>query len=537
MWKFGERISAQLVSTLVSIILARLLMPEDYGVVALVTIFITICNVFVTNGFGTALVQKKDADDLDFTSVFYFGLFFAILLYALIFFCAPLIASFYENEALTPIVRVMGIRIIIASINSVQHAYLDRRMQFKKFFIATLFGTIASGVIGVWMAYAGYGPWAIVAQYLTNVCIDTIVLAFVIKWLPRLRISFVRLKGLFSFGWKLLVSALIDTGYNELRSLIIGKKYNAESLAYYNKGKTFPNLIATNVNAAINPVLLTALSKIQSEKEKVKQATRRSIRVCSFIVVPCMIGLACVGETFIEVVLTSKWMPALPFLYIMCVTYMFYPIHTANLTAIQAMGRSDLFLKLEIAKKIVGITLIVVSMWFGVIWMAASALVGTVINSIINAFPNRKLLNYGWFEQMKDILPSLILSILMGVPVFFMNYLAINKVLLLVLQIVAGMALYVLLNVTTKNKTFFYVLDLIKGFLKKNKKIESQNKEMKEDNKIGKDSKEYGRDYIAPSIAKEEQNVEVRCKGCGKTIVGKKGTIVKCDYCKRETVL
>ena len=227
MWKFGERISAQLVSTLVSIILARILMPEDYGVVALVTIFITICNVFVTSGFGTALVQKKDADDLDFTSVFYFGLFFSILLYVGIFFAAPLIARFYENEILTPVVRVMGLRIIIASINSVQHAYIGRKMQFRKFFIATLFGTIASGVVGVWLAYNGYGVWAIVAQYLTNVCIDTIVLAFVIKWIPKLRISFKRLKSLFSFGWKLLVSALIDTGYNELRSLIIGKKYDA----------------------------------------------------------------------------------------------------------------------------------------------------------------------------------------------------------------------------------------------------------------------------------------------------------------------
>lgn len=470
MWKFGERISAQLVSTLVSIILARILMPEDYGVVALVTIFITICNVFVTSGFGTALVQKKDADDLDFTSVFYFGLFFAILLYIGIFFAAPLIARFYENEILTPVVRVMGLRIIIASINSVQHAYLDRKMQFKKFFIATLFGTIASGVVGIWLAYNGYGVWAIVAQYLTNVCIDTIVLAFVIKWIPKLRISFKRLKSLFSFGWKLLVSALIDTGYNELRSLIIGKKYNAESLAYYNKGQTFPSLVATNVNAAINPVLLTALSKIQSDKEKVKQATRRSIRVCSFIVVPCMIGLACIGETFISVVLTDKWMPALPFLYIMCATFMFYPIHTANLTAIQAMGRSDLFLKLEIIKKVVGISLILVSMWFGVIWMAISALVGTVIASIINAFPNKKLLNYSWLEQIKDISSSLIISILMGIPVFFMNYLAINKVLLLVLQLIVGISLYVLINVIMKNKVFYYVLDLVKGFLKKNKK-------------------------------------------------------------------
>ncbi len=468
-WKFGERISAQLVSTLVSIILARLLIPEDYGVIALVTVFITICNVFVVNGFGTALVQKKDADDLDFTSVFYFSIFLAVLLYAVIFVCAPFIAKFYDNEVLTPIVRVMGIRIIIAAINSVQHAYLDRRMQFKKFFISTIFGTVISGVVGVWLAYNGYGVWALVAQYLTNVTIDTCVLAFVIKWIPKFNVSFARLKGLFSFGWKILASSLLDTGYNELRTLIIGKKYDSESLAYYNKGGSFPSLISNNVNTAVNSVLLTALSKIQSEKERVKQSMKKSLQVCAFVILPCMVGFAAIGSTFISVVLTDKWLPSLPYLYITCATFTLYPIHNANLTAMQAMGRSDLFLKLEIVKKVVGIASILVSMWFGVFWMAMSALFSGIICSFINAFPNKKLLNYGYFEQIKDILPCVLCSLFMGIPVFFMNYLPINKVLLLVMQVAVGVGLYVLINIITGNKIYFDVLKLVKNFFGKYK--------------------------------------------------------------------
>lgn len=470
MWKFGERFSAQLVTTLVSIILARLLTPDDFGSVALIMIFINICNVFVVSGFGTSLVQKKNADDLDFTSVFWASLILAFLLYGVIFLCAPYVAKFYGKEILTPVLRVMAIRIPISAINSVQHAIISRRMQFKKFFIATIFGTIISGFVGIWMAYAGYGVWAIVGQYMTNCVIDTLVLVVVVRWLPRLKVSFKRLKVLFGYGWKLLVSGLIDTGYNELRSLIIGKKYSSSDLGYYNKGRNFPYVVASNLDAAINPVLFATMTKIQSDRQKVKESTRRSIQVCSFVILPCMIGLACLGETFISVVLTDKWMPALPYLYIMCLTYMFYPIHTANLTAINAVGRSDLYLKLEVFKKVIGLAIILASMWFGVFWMALSSLLGTIISSFINAFPNKKLLNYNYFEQIKDILPSFMCAVLMGIPVFFMNGLAINKALLLILQIITGIVLYILINLITRNKIFFYVLKLAKNFIKSRKK-------------------------------------------------------------------
>lgn len=274
-----ERISSQLVSTVVSIILARILMPEDYGIIALVTIFITICDVFISSGFGNALIQKANADEVDFSSVFYASLAISAVLYLVLFFTAPLLAGFYENDIIILIIRVMGIRLPIAAVYSVQQAYVSRNMQFRKFFVATLVGTIASGGVGIGMAYGGCGVWALVGQNMTNVFVNMIVLFVVVRWTPKLVFSFRKIKSLLSYGWKLLVSGLIDTGYNELRGLIIGKMYTTSDLAYYDQGKKYPSLVANNINSSMNSVLLSAMSKRQDDREKVKQATRKSILV------------------------------------------------------------------------------------------------------------------------------------------------------------------------------------------------------------------------------------------------------------------
>lgn len=471
-WKFAERIGAQVVSTVVSIILARLLMPEDYGIVSLVTIFITLCNVFVVSGFGSALIQKKDADEVDFSSVFYASIVIALLLYALLFFTAPLIAKLYDDvnaKLLVAVLRVMGLRLPIAAINSVQQAYVSRRMAFRKFFWATLFGTIASAVVGIWMAYSGYGVWALVAQYLTNVCIDTIILFIVDRWHPRLKFSFQRLKGLLSYGWKLLASSLLNTGYGELRSLVIGIKYSATDLAYYDKGKTFPGLIVTNIDSSIDSVLFSALSKVQDDRVKVKNVVRKGIRTSSYVIFPCMVGLAVIAEAFVRVVLTDKWLPIVPFLQIMCFVYALQPIHTANLQAIKALGRSDLFLILEIAKKAMGITLLLVSMWFGVIWIAASSILGGIIGSFINAFPNKKLLNYGYFEQIKDLLPALLLSLVMGGIVYCIGFIPWNSLIILIVQILVGITIYIGGSFIFKLESFHFILKTIKSFFKHKK--------------------------------------------------------------------
>ena len=461
-WKLAERLGAQIVTLLVSIILARILLPKDYGIVSIVTIVITILNVFVTYGLGTSLIQKKNSDQLDFSTVFYSGIILSLLLYGILFFIAEPIAIFYENEQITWVLRVMGLRLPLAAINSVQQAYVSKKMIFRKFFFATLFGTIISGIVGITMAYNGYGVWSLVAQYLTNVLIDTIVLFIIVKWRPSLVFSFNRLKKLFSYGWKLLVSGLLDTGYNELRSLIIGKKYSTTDLAFYDKGKQFPSLVVTNVNSSISSVLFSAMSRIQDSKEKVKEATRKSIRICSYLIFPCMVGLAAVAEPFVKVVLTDKWLEIVPYLQIMCFVFAFYPVHVANLEALKATGRSDVFLILEVVKKILGISILLATMWFGVFWIAMGMTFTTILSCFINAYPNRKLLNYSYKEQFLDLLPNMFISAIMGILVYFLSYMDSNIYLLLFFQIFVGVTSYIGLSFITKNYSFNYLFMFVK---------------------------------------------------------------------------
>lgn len=421
-WKFGERISAQLVTFIVSIVLARLLSPDDYGNIALVTVFITIANVFVVNGFGSALIQKQEADNVDFSSVFYANIVFSCFLYVIIFLVSPVVADFYASPILCPVLRVLGLRIPVAAINSVQQAYVSRHMLFKKFFFSTLFGTLLSGVVGCVMAYMGFGIWALVAQYLVNTSVDTIVLWFTVRWRPDFVFSFSRVKVLLSYGWKLLLSGLLDTGYTQLRSLIIGKKYTSADLAYYNRGQQYPQLVVTNINTSISSVLFPAISKCQDDLSRVKSMTRRAIKTSSYIMWPLMIGLGVIAEPLVSFMLTDKWLPCVPYLQIACFTYAFWPIHTANLEALKAIGRSDIFLQLEILKKGIGLVLLFLTMNYGVMAIALSLVVSTIISSFINASPNKKLLGYSYFDQIKDMVPSFLLSCVMGIIIYPLSF-------------------------------------------------------------------------------------------------------------------
>lgn len=466
-WRFAERCGAQLVTFIVSVVLARLLLPEDYGTIALVTVFTTIMQVFVDSGLSTALIQKKDADDLDFSSVFYFNFFVCVVLYLVMFFAAPLISSFYDIPELTPVVRVISLTIVISGVKGVQQSYVSRNMLFKRFFYATLGGTILSAFLGIAMAYAGFGVWAIVAQQLSNTAIDTLILWITVKWRPKLMFSWERLKGLLGFGWKMLCSALLDTVYNNLRSLLIGKVYSSADLAYYNEGKKFPSLIVTNINTSIDSVLLPAMSKEQDDKDRVKNMTRRSITVSCYIMAPLMIGLACCANNIVALVLTEKWLPCVFFLQIFCITYIFFPIHTANLNAIKAIGRSDLFLKLEIWKKIIGMILLLSTLFISVKAMAYSLLASTLASMIINSLPNRKLLNYSFLEQMKDILPSIFLGLVMGIVVYLIGLLNISTLPLLIIQVFCGGVIYVAGSAAFKLEPFTYLLGIIKPIIQK----------------------------------------------------------------------
>lgn len=466
-WRFAERCGAQGVAFIVSLVLARLLDPETYGIVALVTVFTAILQVFVDSGMANALIQKKNADDLDFSTAFYFNLTVCIVLYLGMFFAAPLIADFYNMPDLTPVVRVLSLTIVVSGVKNVQQAYVSRHLKFKLFFFATLGGTVGAAIIGIIMAYCGMGVWALVAQQLFNVILDTIILWITVKWRPKAMFSMERLKGLFGYGWKLLVSGLLDTVYNNVRQLIIGKFYSSADLAFFNKGKQFPNLIITNINTSIDSVLLPVISTAQDDLTRVKAMTRKAIKTSSFVIWPLVMGMAACAEPIVRILLTDKWLPCVFYLQIFCFTYGFWPVHTANLNAIKAVGRSDIFLKLEIQKKIIGVISILVALPFGVQAIAIAYGLTSPINALINSRPNRSLLNYGYREQIIDMLPSMLLSGFMGVVVYFMNWININIYLLLLLQVIVGVAIYVGGAYIFKFESLSYIAQFAREKLKK----------------------------------------------------------------------
>lgn len=469
LWRFAERCGAQGVQFVVSILLARLLAPEDYGTIALVTVFTTILQVFVDSGLGTALIQKKEADDLDFSSVFYFNIVLCLVLYAGVFIAAPYIAAFYNDATLTPIVRALSLTIVVSGVRGIQQSYVSRNLLFKRFFFSTIGATLVSAVFGVGMAYAGFGVWALVGQQLSNVIVGTVILWVTVQWRPKWMFSWERLKGLLSFGWKLLASSLLDTVYNNLRNLIIGKLYSSSDLAYYNQGEKFPKTIITNINSSIDSVLLPTMSSAQDDRSRVRSMTRRAIKTSIYVMAPMMMGLAFCAEPIIRLLLTEKWMPCVPYLRIFCFTYMFWPIHTANLNAIKAMGRSDLFLKLEIVKKVVGLILLLSTMKISVMAMAYSLIVSSILSQIINSWPNRKLLHYSYLHQLMDILPSILLAVGMGIAVYLVQFCGWNDLATLAVQIPLGVVLYLAGSIVLKLEPYLYLKNMAVQFFPRQK--------------------------------------------------------------------
>ena len=452
-----------MVSFVVSVVLARLLGPNDYGTIALITVFITILQVFVDSGLGNALIQKKDADTVDFSTVFYAKILFCAILYIILFISAPFIASFYREPSMALYIRVLGITLLISGIKNVQQAYVSKKLIFRKFFFSTLGGTIIAGIVGIIMAFRGLGIWALIAQQIVNVTIDTCILWITVEWRPDRVFDLQRLRALFNYGWKLLVSSLINTVYKDIRQLIIGKIYTPASLAYYNQGEKIPNLITTNINKSIDSVLFPVMSTVQDENEHLKKMTRKSIMVSVYVMAPMMIGLVAVSNILIPLLLTEKWLPAVPFMRIFCITYLFYPIHTANLNAILAMGRSDYFLKLEIMKVFVSLTALFATMNISVEAMAYSLLFTSVASQIINSWPNWKLLNYSYIDQLKDILPTILLAVFMGGCVYLLQFLGLPDIITLILQVLLGAAIYIAGSMLFKLESFSYILEILRN--------------------------------------------------------------------------
>ena len=463
-WKLSERLGVQGSQFILQIILARMLDAEHYGVLSLMVVFTTLANVFIQRGFNTALIQNKDVTEEDYSSVFWVTMGIATVMYGLLFAAAPAIEALYKMPGLSTPFRVLCLVLFPGSLNSVQLARVSRGMDFKKVFRSNVVAIVLSGVTGIVIAKLGGGLWALVAQFLLNVTIACVVMWFTVKWRPRLVCNLARIRVLFAYGWKLLVSGLLDTLYQDLRSLIIGIKYDSGTLGYYNRGKQFPQFIINAVNSTVQSVLLPAMSAEQDDRKKVKLLMRNSVMISSYIIFPVMAGLAAVAHPLIELLLTEKWLPSVPYMQIYCFTLAFYPVHTCNLQAINAMGRSDLFLRLEMVKKGIGTTALIIAVFCfdSPIAIAMTGVFTTFTSCFINAFPNKNLLDYSYFEQMRDIIPSFAAAVVMCAVVLGVGMLELGVIAKLALQIVVGVAVYGGLSLVLGLEPFRLVLKILK---------------------------------------------------------------------------
>lgn len=458
-----EKILTQGVSFIISIILARLLIPEEYGIISLVLVFINIADVFVSSGFGLSLIQKKESDELDFSTIFYCSVCTGLLIYMVLYFIAPVIADFYENPLLVSVIRVLALKIIVGSVNTIQHAYVAKHLLFKKLFFATFAATAVSGVCGVVFAYIGFGVWALVLQYLLNAAMSTVILFMIVRWYPRFLFSFQRAKQLMGFSWRLTISSFINMSFSQLRTLIIGKIYTEEALAFYDRGNYFPQIVMNNINASVNDVLFPYLSMKNDNILELKEFARKSLRMISYIVFPMMLGLAVVARPFVCVLLTEKWLMCVPYLRIMCVYWLTQPIQTANWQILKALGRSDICLRYEAIKKGISIVVLLAVMNISVMAISVASVGLAVMSMILNMIPVRRLAGYTFKEQFIDIIPSILLSGIMCLLIFPLQYINMPNTVLLAVQVTLGIGIYILLSVLTKNNNIILLLRKLKS--------------------------------------------------------------------------
>lgn len=465
-WDFGQKLFSQGVGFVVSMILARLLMPADFGLIAMTSIFLAVAGIFADSGLGTSLVQKENVDHLDYNTVFFTGLALSGFLYVILFFSAPLIGDLYHDAEIVPVLRVMGLSLFLSSLNSVQSASVFRKLDYKKFFKVTLVGSVVSALVGVGMAYYGFGVWALVISGLVTSLVNAFTLNTIIKWRPRFEFSYTRLKGLWGFGANLMATNLLGTFFDQLRGFLIGVKYKPADLAFYNRGNSIPQMLSGNIQGTLDGVLFPAISRVQDDKGKVKQAIRRSMMTSSLVIFPCMFLLSALSDKLIVIFYGNKWLMAIPFMQVICFKYCFGIIGGANLQAMKAIGRSDITLKLEFIKKPLYFSIIFGTMFISPLAMCVGNTVYDLIGTTINAMPNKKLIGYSYWEQLKDLAPQMGISLVMALIVYLLGRLNINIYLLTMLQISVGIIIYYALAKLLRLECLQYMEKTASDFLK-----------------------------------------------------------------------
>ncbi len=440
-WSAIDNIARLSMSFLIGIILARLLTPDDYGLIGILSIFISLFNTIVDSGFTNALIRKKNVSNTDYCTVFFINLFISVFMAGLLYLSADPIAVFFEREELVPLTKVLSCIVIINAFSIVQRARLVRAIDFKSQTRVTIISTLISGIVGIYMAFKGYGVWSLAAQQISFQLFSAIFLCIYTKWIPSWLFSILSFKEMWTFGWKLLASSLIDTAWREVYQVVIGKCYSSATLGLYTRAYQFSSLFSSNLTSIVQRVSYPVLSSIQGDRKRLKAAYKKVIRTTMLVSFVLMIGMAASAKSMVESLIGEKWLDCVPMLQIICLFMMLYPLHAINLNMLQVQGRSDLFLKLEIIKKMIAVIPLLLGVFIGIYWMLIGSLLTGIVAYFLNAYYSGPFLDYSIKEQIKDVLPSFGVAIVMAAPVYFMSFIKINPYLLFTIQIFVGASL------------------------------------------------------------------------------------------------
>lgn len=462
LWSTVERFSVQGVQFLIMIVMARLLTPHDYGIIGMLAIFLAVSQSLIDSGFSQALIRKQDRTEIDNNTVFYFNIVVSSLLYIILYFSAPFVADFYDTPQLCPVMRVVCLGIIFNSLAVVQRALLTIRIDFKTQAKAALTAAVTSGVAGIAMAYHGFGVWSLVAQQLLNLGINTGLLWLLSKWRPRLVYSWQSFHELFAFGSKLLASGLLDTIYRNIYPIVIGKLFSASSLGHYTRAHQFSEFPSSNLTGIIQRVTYPVLCEIQDDDERLSNIYRRFLKLSAFVIFPLMVGLSSVAQPFVNIILGQQWGFCGQLLQIICFSMMWYPIHSINLNLLQVKGRSDLFLRLEIIKKVLGVSVLCITAPLGLVMMCYGSIFNSLVALTINTYYTGKLINVGFFRQMRDLLPTIALCLSMFALILSINSFLSSDAVKLCIGIVMGVAFYSLSSYVFKFSELKELLSLVR---------------------------------------------------------------------------
>lgn len=463
LWSFIERLSLGTVQFAINVIMARFLLPSDFGMIGMLAIFLQISQSFVDSGFASALIQRRNRTDIDFSTVFYFNIVIALLLYGILFVIAPWIACFYKIPELTGVTRVVTLSLVLNSLSAVHKVKLSIVIDFKTQSIISLSASIISGCIGIWMAFAGRGVWALVWQTILNSLILTILFYYFVTWKPLLVFSVESFRRLFFFGSKLLISGLIHTTYSNLYTIVIGKKFSALDLGYYTYARQIAMLPSVGLNSFISRVIYPVLSLIQDDNEKLKSAYSKYVRLSSYIIFPLMVGLIALAQPIVQLLLTDKWSGVVILLQILCLDWMFDHLSIINLNLLYVKGRSDLALKLEVVKKTIATLILFASIPFGVIGMCWGRVLYSLIATYLNTYYTKSLIGLSFSDQIKDILPCLLLSFLMGGFMYSVTLIGLSEINQLIIAIITGVVFYFSFSLILEISSCKILIQLIKN--------------------------------------------------------------------------